>query len=80
MQDVVTLSERGVMTLPSTIRRNLGLRGKQQFFIRANDNGQIVLQPAMLMPVEYYSEARIAEFAGDEPAVKNWLRKRKPKK
>lgn len=69
------LTERGTLTLPASIRKTLGLRGKQQLIVETNKAGEIVLRPAAVVPVELYTEQRIAEFARDEAALANVLKK-----
>jgi AbrB family looped-hinge helix DNA binding protein len=75
-QDTVFLNDRGNLTLPAGIRRALGLKGRQQLLVEANDRGEIVLRPAITVPIEYYTEARIKEFASEEKAVAKWLKKK----
>jgi AbrB family looped-hinge helix DNA binding protein len=69
IRDTTFLTERGTLTLPASIRRTLGLKGKQQLIIEANEAGEIVLRPAAVVPIEIYSEERIAEFSRDEAAL-----------
>jgi antitoxin PrlF len=63
------LTERGTLTLPATIRKLLGIRGKQQFIVETTDKGEILLRPALVLPVELYDEDRIAEFSKDDAAL-----------
>jgi antitoxin PrlF len=69
------LTERGTLTLPASIRKTLGLRGKQQLIVETNKAGEIVLRPAAVVPVEIYTEERISEFAHDEAALSDLLKK-----
>lgn len=66
IQDTTFLTERGTLTLPAAIRKSLGLSGKQQMIVEATDTGEIVLRPAVVIPLEMYSEERIAEFTSDD--------------
>lgn len=66
IQDTTFLTERGTLTLPAAIRKSLGLSGKQQMIVEATDTGEIVLRPAAVIPLEMYTEERIAEFTGDD--------------
>lgn len=77
IQDTTFLTERGTLTLPASIRKTLGLKGKQQLIIEANDAGEIVLRPAAVVPIEIYSEDRIAAFSEDEAALGALLDKHK---
>ena len=65
-QETIQLNERGALTLPASIRRELGLTGNQQLLVETTPKGEILLRPALTIPIEYYTEARIAEFASDD--------------
>jgi AbrB family looped-hinge helix DNA binding protein len=69
VQETTLLTERGTLTLPASVRKSLGLKGKQHLIVEATENGEIILRPAAVVPIEIYSEARIAEFTHDEAAV-----------
>ena len=69
MQESIFLTERGALTLPASIRKELGIKGKQQFLISTTRRGEIMLRPAMTVPIEIYTDARIAEFASDDAAL-----------
>jgi AbrB family looped-hinge helix DNA binding protein len=69
IQETTFLTERGTLTLPANIRKSLGLSGKQQMIVETTDTGEIILRPAALVPIELYSEDRIAEFAADDSAL-----------
>jgi antitoxin PrlF len=69
MQEVTTLTERGALTLPASIRKELGIKGKQQFLVSTTKKGEIMLRPAVTVPIEIYTETRIAEFASADEAV-----------
>lgn len=58
---LIQLSERGQVTLPADVRRALGLHAGDAFRVEIEE-GRIVLQPVEVMPVELYSDERIAEF------------------
>ena len=70
------LTERGTLTLPASIRKTLGLRGKQQLIVETNEAGEIVLRPSVVVPVEIYTEERINEFTRDEAALADLLKKK----
>lgn len=69
IQETTFLTERGTLTLPSIVRKALGLKGKQQLIVETTDAGEILLRPAALVPVEMYSEERIAEFTADDAKI-----------
>jgi AbrB family looped-hinge helix DNA binding protein len=62
MELMAQVSGRGTITLPSEIRRALGLREGDVLTVTMQD-GRIVLSPAVLTPVEFYTEERQQEFA-----------------
>lgn len=72
MQYEVTLNDRGTLTLPAALRRALGLRPQDRLIIEPTEDG-LLLRPAVLIPVEIYSDERIAEFTSDEGAIEKIL-------
>ena len=75
MQAKATINERGVITIPAAIRQAFGLKANDEVIIEETERG-ILLRPALSVPLEIYSDKRIAEFATDEVAIG----KRLPKK
>jgi antitoxin PrlF len=66
--DKVTLSSRGVITIPASLRQAYGLKANDELILEGTEAG-ILLRPSIVVPLEIYTEARIAEFARDEAAV-----------
>jgi AbrB family looped-hinge helix DNA binding protein len=60
-QGITQLSDRGTITLPARVRRELGLVEGDVLTVRLSGRS-IVLTPAVVTPVELYDEQRIAEF------------------
>ena len=60
-QAVVHLSPRGQLTLPIRVRKALGVEGGDDLVIVV-EAGRAILEPAVIMPVERYSEERSREF------------------
>ena len=58
---VVQLSPRGQLTLPAPVRRALGLEPGDSLVISV-DGERAVLEPAVVVPIERYSEERTMEF------------------
>lgn len=58
---IAQVSGRGTVTLPADLRRRLGLRRGDVLAVRLT-GGSIVLTPAVVTPVELYTDERIAEF------------------
>lgn len=68
MVSKVTINERGVITIPAPLRRALGLKADDELLIEATPQG-LLLRPSVTMPVEIYTDERIAEFTREEDAV-----------
>ena len=61
MADIAQLSRRGTITLPAELRRELGLAEGDVLTVQLAGRS-IVLTPAVVTPVELYTDERIAEF------------------
>ncbi len=72
MSSKVTMSERGVITIPAALRETYGLKANDELILEDTEAG-ILLRPAVSVPIEIYTEARIAEFAGDQVAIGRYL-------
>ena len=59
MSIVVSVNERGTLTIPKLLRKKYRL-GSQ--VILAESDAGLVLRPAATYPIEIYSDERIAEF------------------
>lgn len=68
MRAKVTINERGVITIPAALRQAFGLRPNDELIVEQTDHG-LLLRPSVSVPIELYSEDRIAEFAGDDDAI-----------
>ena len=68
MQAKVTMNGRGVITIPAAFRKAFGLKANDELIVEGSPEG-ILLRPALSVPMELYSEERIAEFATDEQAI-----------
>ena len=80
MKTTLTLTNRGVVTLPSKLRRALGLKADDQLIAETTPEG-LLLRPAVTLPIEIYSEKRIREFdAGEAELAKVLSRRRSSKK
>lgn len=70
MQARVTINSRGNITIPARLRQSFGLKADDELIIE--DTGQgLLLRPAVVLPIEMYTDQRIAEFeaAADEAAT-----------
>jgi AbrB family looped-hinge helix DNA binding protein len=61
MENIVSINQRGVLTLPKDLRVKYGLEQGGQIVIEETDDG-ILLRPAITFPLESYSDERIKEF------------------
>lgn len=68
MSERVTISKRGVITIPASLRQAFGLKANDDLIAEGTEQG-ILLRPAVSVPIELYSEGRIREFTSDEEAI-----------
>ena len=68
----ITITSRGVITVPARLRRALGLRADDQLIAELTPEG-LLLRPAVTLPVEIYSEQREREFDREEAELKEAL-------
>jgi AbrB family looped-hinge helix DNA binding protein len=61
MKATVTMTSRGVVTLPAKVRREMGLKADDQLIAETTPEG-LLLRPAVTLPIEIYSKKRIREF------------------
>lgn len=76
MRVTLTVSSRGVVTLPAKLRAALGLRPDDLLIAETTPEG-VLLRPAVTLPVEIYSDKRIAEFDAAEGELEKVLPRRK---
>ena len=62
METTTQISSRGQITLPADARKRLGLKPGDTLLVHL-EGGRIILDPAVVLPIERYTEERIAEFA-----------------
>jgi AbrB family looped-hinge helix DNA binding protein len=79
VKTTLTLTSRGVVTLPSKLRRALGLKADDQLIAETTPEG-LLLRPAVTLPVEIYSEKRIREFDAAEAELAKVLNRRRRSK
>ena len=61
MTKVININQRGTLTLPKAMRRRLGLSASGQVVAEETEEG-VLLRAGVTLPVETYSEKRLAEF------------------
>jgi AbrB family looped-hinge helix DNA binding protein len=69
----VTITSRGVITLPAKLRKALGLRADDQLIAEVTPEG-LLLRPAVTLPVEIYTPEREREFDESEAELAAALR------
>lgn len=80
MKATVTVTGRGVVTLPAKLRQALGIKADDLLIAEATAEG-ILLRPAVTLPVEVYSDERVAEFDREEADLARVLgKRRKPRR
>ena len=78
MKTTVTMTSRGVVTLPAKLRQALGLRADDQLIAETTPEG-LLLRPAVTLPVEVYTPAREREFDAAEAELAEVLARKKPR-
>jgi AbrB family looped-hinge helix DNA binding protein len=76
MKTMLTVTDRGTITLPAKLRRQLGIKADDQLIAEATPEG-LLLRPAVTLPLEIYSDARIAEFDAAEAELGEVLRRKR---
>jgi AbrB family looped-hinge helix DNA binding protein len=69
----ITITSRGVITLPARLRKALGLRADDQLIAEVTPEG-LLLRPAVTLPVEIYTPEREREFDESEAELAAALR------
>jgi AbrB family looped-hinge helix DNA binding protein len=78
MKTTLTVTSRGVITLPAKLRQALGLKADDQLIAETTPEG-LLLRPAVTLPIEMYSDQRVREFDEAEAELEQVLpRKKKP--
>jgi len=75
MKTTLTVTSRGVVTLPAKLRQELGIKADDQLIAETTPEG-LLLRPAVTLPVELYSEKRIREFDEAESDLDKVLRRK----
>ena len=61
MKTTLTVTNRGIVTLPAKLRKELGIKADDQLIAETTPEG-LLLRPAVTLPLEFYSDERIREF------------------
>lgn len=62
MTKVITVNERGALTLPREVREKLGVTRGGHLVVDMDEHGEVILRAGVVMPVEVYSSTRVEEF------------------
>lgn len=79
MKATVTITSRGVVTLPAKLRQALGLKTDDHLIAETTPEG-LLLRPAVTLPVEIYTPQREREFDEAEAEAAQVLAAIKPPK
>jgi AbrB family looped-hinge helix DNA binding protein len=74
MKTTLTMTGRGVITLPAKLREALGLAADDQLIAETTPDG-LLLRPAVTLPIELYSDERLREFEEAEAELAAVLNK-----
>ena len=77
MRATVTITSRGVVTLPAKLRQALGLKADDQLIAETTPEG-LLLRPAVTLPLEVYTPEREREFDEAEAELATALAAREP--
>lgn len=80
MVKLISVNERGALTLPKEVREQLGVARGGQLVMDIDDDGEVILRAGVVMPVEIYSKTRMEEFQrmNETPLTGKKLRWKKP--
>jgi AbrB family looped-hinge helix DNA binding protein len=76
VKTTLTVTARGVVTLPAKLRQALGIKADDQLIAETTPEG-LLLRPAVTLPIEIYGDRRIREFDEAEAELDKVLRRRK---
>ena len=72
MKASITITSRGVITLPARLRQVLGLKADDQLIAETTPEG-LLLRPAITLPIEMYTAERVREFDAAEQDLADYL-------
>ncbi|NDV61715.1 AbrB/MazE/SpoVT family DNA-binding domain-containing protein [Puniceicoccales bacterium CK1056] len=65
MSKKVKIGKRGIITLPAELRKKYGLQEEDDLIVEETGEG-LLLRPTVNLPIEIFTEERIAEFMEDD--------------
>lgn len=76
MKATLTVTSRGVITLPARLREVLGIKADDHLIAEMTPEG-LLPRPEVTLPVEMYSDKRISEFDQTEVDLGKIIRGKK---
>ena len=73
MKATLSISGRGLIALPAKMREAAGMRPLDNLIAETTAEG-ILLRPAVTVPIEIYSDKRLAEFDQAEAELAAWFK------
>jgi AbrB family looped-hinge helix DNA binding protein len=67
MKKIITINDRGTITLPKDLREKYGLEAGGKIIIEESEGG-LLLHPGVTFSVEIYNDNRLEEFAEQNEA------------
>ena len=65
MSETLIVSSRGQITLPAALRKRLGIKSGDVMILEDRGN-EVVLKPAVVLEVQYYSDEQIKRWDSDD--------------
>ena len=78
MKATVTITSRGVITLPAKLRQAMGMKADDHLIAETTPEG-LLLRPAVTLPIELYSAEREREFDAAEAELASFLNSKRPR-
>jgi antitoxin PrlF len=78
MRTTITVTNRGVVTLPLRIRKALGIKADDTLIAETTADG-LLLRPAVTVPIEIYTDGRVREFDAAEEELARAMRRQPPR-
>ncbi len=75
MKATLTVTRRGVVSLPAKLRRASGIKADDLLFAEITPEG-ILLRPTVTLPIELYTAGRLREFESEEAALEKVLHRK----
>ncbi len=75
MKATLTVTSRGVVSLPAKMRRATGIKADDLLLAEITPEG-ILLRPTVTLPIELYTSDRIREFESEEAALGKVLQRK----